>query len=319
MRQWDVVVVGAGPAGLSAALVLGRACRRVLVCDTGVPRSWASKRMHAFLTRDGIAPAAFRRHAHRELQRYPKVVFRDSEVKRAVRIRKGGFRLATSRGVVTCRKLLIATGVLDHLPSIPGIVDYFGKSVFTCPYCDGWEVGGRALVAYGKGQRGLEMARALTAWTDDIALCTDGAAGLGSAARAALRANGIKLYEQKITGLEGRAGRLAAIVFKDGSRLRRTTLFFDMPSSGQSGLAKSLGCQFTRKGGVKSGRYEATSVPGVFVAGNIIRDVQLAIVAAAEGASAAFGINLSLTREDFERKATGVRRIKHPPVNAPRP
>jgi thioredoxin reductase len=319
MRQWDVVVVGAGPAGLSAALILGRARRRVLICDTGVPRSWASKRMHAFLTRDGISPSVFRRHAHRELLRYPEVVFRAAEVKRAVRIRKGGFRLATNRGVVTCRKLLIATGVLDHLPPIPGIVDYFGKSVFTCPYCDGWEVGGRALVAYGKGQRGFEMARALTAWSDDIALCTDGAAGLGSRARKALRANGIQLYEQKITGLEGRAGRLAAIVFKDGSRLRRTTLFFDMPSSGQSGLAKSLGCQFTRKGGVKSGRYEATSVPGVFVAGNIIKDVQLAIVAAAEGARAAFGINLSLTREDFERKVTGARRIRHPSVNARQP
>jgi thioredoxin reductase len=319
MRQWDVVIVGAGPAGLSAALILGRARRRVLVCDTGVPRSWAAKRMHAFLSRDGIAPPAFRRRAHRELQRYPNVVFRASEVKRAVRIRNGGFRLATSRGVVTCRKLLIATGVLDHLPPIPGIVNYFGKSVFTCPYCDGWEVGGRALVAYGKGQRGLEMARALTAWTDDLALCTDGSAGLGSAARAALRANGIRLYEQRITGLEGRAGRLAAIVFGDGSRLRRTALFFDMPSSGQSRLAESLGCQFTRRGGIKSGRYEATSVPGVFVAGNIVRDVQLAIVAAAEGARAAFGINLSLTREDFERKATGVRRIKHPPVDAPRP
>jgi thioredoxin reductase len=147
------------------------------------------------------------------------------------------------------------------------------------------------------------MSRALTAWARDIVLCTDGRAGYPAAQRRQLERNGIRVEERRIARLEGRRGRLRAILFSDGTQLPRDTLFFDTPSRSQSRLAESLGCRFSRDGGVLCGEYEATSVPGVFVAGNIIRDVQLSIVAAAEGARAAFGINRALTREEFERRA----------------
>jgi thioredoxin reductase len=302
--RWDVVIVGGGPAGLSAGLVLGRACRRVLICDSGTPRSWASKAQHAFLTRDGISPARFRRIARAEMRRYPEVKFRRTEIKSARRSRGGGFNLLADDGArMRCRKLLIATGVFDRLPPIQDIAAYFGTSVFQCPYCDGWEWRRQPVAVYGKSRRGYEMARALTGWTRDIVLCSDGKATLTRIQREELRANGIKLREDRIAGLEGGSGRLRAIKFRNGTRLLRRALFFDTPVTGQSRLAESLGCQFNRRGGVKCGRYEATSVPGVFVAGNIIKDVQLAIVAAAEGARAAFGINRALTREDFDRRA----------------
>ncbi len=215
------------------------------------------------------------------------------------------------RQQVRCRKLLIASGLFDQLPEIPGIADFFGISVFQCPYCDGWELRGKPLAAYGKRKRGLEMARALTAWTRDIVLCTDGPAGFSTSVRAELRRNHIQLCEERISGLEGARGKLRAILLKNGRTLPRAALFFDTTSSGQSHLAESLGCKFTKRGGIKATGYEATSVPGVFVAGNIIKDVQLAIVAAAEGARAAFGINKALTREEFREKASGVRRIEH--------
>jgi thioredoxin reductase len=311
---WDVVIAGAGPAGLSAALVLGRARRKVLLCDTGTPRSWASKEMHSFLTRDGIAPEEFRRVAHQQLARYPSVVFRAAEVTRAARAANGCFSITVGkRRPVRARKLLIATGVFDHLPAIEGIERFFGTSVFQCPYCDGWELRDAPIAVYGKRRRGYEMARALTAWTRDLVLCTDGAATLSAAERTHLQRNGIRLVEERIERIAGTRGHLREIVFRSGRRLRRKALFFDTPSSSQSKLAESLGCQFARDGRVKCGQYEATSVPGVFVAGNIIADVQLAIVAAAEGTRAAFGINRALTREDFERRATGSRRIEHPP------
>jgi thioredoxin reductase len=311
--QWDVVIVGGGPAGLSAALVLGRACRRVLVCDSGTPRSWASKAMHAFLTRDGIPPDTFRRMAREELRRYRNVTFRRVEVQEAERAGSEGFRLRTAGDrQASCRKLLIATGVFDRLPPIPGIASFFGTSVFQCPYCDGWEQRHTQVAVYGKGQRGVEMARSLTAWTRDIVWCSDGKANVPDRQRARLRGNGIRIREERIAALEGKDGRLRSIVFRDGSRLARRALFFDTPVAAQSRLAESLGCQFGRRGGVRCWRYEATSVPGVFVAGNIIKDVQLAIVAAAEGARAAFGINKALTREDFERRATGRRVVDHP-------
>jgi thioredoxin reductase len=142
-------------------------------------------------------------------------------------------------------------------------------------------------------------ARALTAWTDDLVLCTGGASGYSAADRRLLERNRIRLVEKRIEALEGARGRLRTVVFRGGERLARDAMFFDTPSRSQSRLAESLGCQFGRNGGVLCGEYEATSVPGVFVAGNIIRDVQLSIVAAAEGARAAFGINRALTREDF--------------------
>lgn len=308
----DVVIVGAGPAGLSAALILARACRSVLVCDRGTPRNWASKAIYGFLTRDAVAPAAFRRAAHSELRRYRNVRFVTTEVTRARKESDGTFTVSAGRRRIRCRKLLIATGVVDHLPAIAGIEEYFGTSVFQCPYCDGWELRGRRLAVFGRDQRGVEMARSLTAWTQHIVLCTNGPSRISAVDRAKLRGNGIELCERKIARLCGHRGKLQAVEFTDGTRSRCAALFFDTSCSGQSRLAQSLGCQFNRSGGIRCGQYEATSVPGVFVAGNIIKDVQLAIVAAAEGARAAFGINRCLTREQYELQATGTRRIEHP-------
>jgi thioredoxin reductase len=207
---------------------------------------------------------------------------------------------------------LIATGVLDRLPRIEGFAELFGISVFQCPYCDGWELRDQALAAYGKGRRGYEMARALTAWTSDVVLCTDGPSGLNAEQRRGLGANGITVRDERILRLEMRNGRLSHIVFQSGERLRRKAVFFDTPSRPQSPLAHRLGCMIDHRGAVRRGQYEATSVPGIFVAGNIIRDVQLSIVAASEGARAAFGINQALTREDFERRVGSKVRVRHP-------
>ena len=314
---WDVVIVGGGPAGLGGALVLARACRRVLVCDSGTPRNRPSKAIYSFLPRDGIPPDDFRRAAKLELRRYPNVSHIEAEVGRAERCTDGSFAIRAGRRNISSRKLLLASGVVDQLPKIRGIEALFGTSVFQCPYCDGWELRGAAIAVYGRRQRGFEMARALTSWTDDLVLCTDGPAGLSAADRSKLERNNIRLYEQPLARLRGKHGKLQTIEFKDGTTLARAALFFDTACTEQSKLAASLGCQFNRRGGIRSGQYEATSVPGVFVAGNMIKDVQLSIVAAAEGARAAFGINRSLTREDFERKASGVRRIEHPSMQRP--
>ena len=272
--------------------------------------------MHAYLSRDCIQPQRFLDLARREVLKYPGVRYRPVEVRSARRVGDVFQVSLANRTMVEARKLLIATGVFDIVPRIPGIDALFGRSVFQCPYCDGWEMRGKQLAAYGRRQRGLQMARALTAWTRDIVLCTDGPSRYTADERRQLKRNGIRLVEKRITALEGTRGRLRAVRFGDGERLAREALFFDTPSRGQSTLAQSLGCQFGRDGGVLCGDYEATSVPGVFVAGNIIRDVQLSIVAAAEGARAAFGINRALTREEFEQRATGRRRVSHPRVTS---
>jgi thioredoxin reductase len=217
------------------------------------------------------------------------------------------------RGDEACaRKLLLATGVADVLPPLQGIHELFGTSVFPCPYCDGWEFRDAPIAVYGHGTRALEMARAMTAWSRDLIVFTNGRAGLSHSQRAALQDNSIEIETARITGLCGTDGRLESISLADGRQLARRALFFDMPCQSQSSLATSLGCELTAKGKVVCGRYEASTVPGVFAAGNILEDVQLAIVAAAEGARAAFGINRALTREDFSYRAGHPIPFDHP-------
>ena len=164
------------------------------------PRSWASKAMHSFISCDGVAPSAFRRRARKELSRYPNVRYWRGEVKRVVH-GDVAFGVYLQRRIVRARKLLLATGVFDQLPAVPGFETLFGRSVFPCPYCDGWEYRGRPVAVYGRGSRGFEMTRALTAWTNDIVLCTDGPSRLSAAAIQPLQ-------RKQIAVMSGRIGRL---------------------------------------------------------------------------------------------------------------
>jgi thioredoxin reductase len=298
--MFDVIVVGAGPAGLSAALLLGRCLRRVLVCDAGRPRNTASHALHGFLTRDGVAPSQFLHIARDQIRPYDTVVIRDVAVTNARRV-EGRFEVALADGTrYTCRKLLLATGVVDQMPAIPGAQALYGRSVFHCPYCDGWEVRGQPLAVYGRGQRGLRLALELTAWSDDLVLCTDGPAGLRAPERDRLARNGIELRREPIARLEGRDGALQRIVFEGGAALGRSALFFSTGQRQRSDLEADLGCDFTKRGSVRTGTYQSTNIPGLYVAGDAGREVQLVIVAAAEGAKAAFAINTALLKEDLE-------------------
>ena len=311
-RIWDVIVVGGGPAGLSAALVLGRCRRTTLVCDAGEPRNRHAEAMHAFLTREGLAPRDFLGMAREGLSPYPDVEFRHCVVE-SVTPHGRAFALRLADGTVEhCRKLLLATGVRDEVPPLPGIEEFYGRTVHLCPYCDGWESRDEPIAVFGRRNRGFEMSRAMTAWSDDIVLCTHGASGLNAEQKRQLARNGVRIVEEKIERLTGSDGQLEAILFRGGRRLARRRLFFDLPSHAQSGLSRQLGCRIRRNGSVHCSGYEATDVPGVFIAGNIAGDVQLVIFAAAEGAKAAFGINRSLTREEFELNATGRRIVEHP-------
>ena len=298
--NYDVVVVGGGPAGLSAALILGRCRRSVLVCDTGTPRNRASHALHGYLSRDGINPREFLRIARADLSQYDTVRLRDVEVTGAEYKPDGRFEVTLVGGErVRSRKLLIATGVTDDVPDIAGAAELYGRSVFHCPYCDGWEVRDQPLAIYGRGSRGLGLSLELTAWSRDLVLCTDGAAEIDEEGLARLERNGIVVREDRVARLEGRDRILERIVFVSGQPLDRRALFFTAGQSQQSTLASRLGCAINDKGTVRTGKYEATHLPGLFVAGDASRAVQWVIVAASEGAEAAFAINTDLIAEDL--------------------
>lgn len=297
---YDVVIVGAGPAGLNAALILGRCRRSVLVCDNGRPRNAASRALHGYLTRDGMDPREFRSIGREELRPYETVELRDVAATDAQCEPSGQFRVTLADGaVVRSRKLLVATGVCDNVPDVPGIQELYGRSVFHCPYCDGWEVRDQPLAIYGRAHRGVGLALELTAWSRDLVLCTDGPAEIGDDDRARLARNGIAIREDRVSALEGRNGILERILFTAGAPLPRRALFFTAGQFQRSELAIRLGCEFNDKGTVRTGKYESTHLPGLYVAGDASRAVQWVIVAAAEGAEAAFAINTDLIQEDL--------------------
>jgi len=296
--MYDVIIIGAGPAGLSAALMLGRCRRRVLVCDTGRPRNAASHAMHGFLSRDGMPPRDFLRIAREQLRQYDTVELRDIEVT-AAECRDARFHVTLADGSsLDTRKLLIATGVVDNLPEIPGFRELYGTSVFHCPYCDGWEVRDQPLAIYGRGARGSGLSLELTGWSRDLVLCTDGPSEIEPDALARLDRHGIRVREERVVRLEG-DGRLERIVFSDGPPLDRAALFFTTGQTQQSELALRLGCEMNDKGTVRTGPYEATHLTGLYVAGDASRAVQWVVVAASEGAEAAFDINTALLKEDL--------------------
>lgn len=297
----DVVIVGGGPAGLSAALMLGRCRRTVLVVDSGKNRNAPSHALHGYLTRDGLAPAEFLRHARDELATYDTVELRAGEVVEA-ECREHDFRVRLASGEhVHSRKLLIATGVVDNLPDIPGFRELYGRSVFHCPYCDGWELRDQPMAVYGRGARGMGVALEMTAWTRDLVLCTDGPSEIDQDALDRLARNGIRVRDERVAALEGTAdGVLQRIVFAEGPALPRRALFFTTGQYQRSDLLERLGCEFNEKGTVRTGKYETTHLPGLFVAGDASRAVQWVVVAAAEGAEAAFAINTDLLKEDLK-------------------
>ncbi|HZG55556.1 NAD(P)/FAD-dependent oxidoreductase [Paenibacillus sp.] len=300
----DAAIIGGGPAGLNAALVLGRARRSVVVIDEALPRNRVTRESHGFLTRDGAPPGELLRIAREQLEPYPSVRYTKDAVI-AAEGADGRFVVTTASGATyRARKLLFAAGRKDLPLDVPGLADVYGKSAFVCPYCDGWELRDRRIVWIGKGAFALHMAMTLSGWTDRITLCLHGADDLPEAHREELRRHGIPFYLSRVRAIESRDGQAERVMLEDGTALACEGIFFAPNLAPGTDLPHSLGCQITENGTVVvADAFGATSVPGVFCAGDAATEMYQVVAAASSGALAAIGINKALLAEDWDAKA----------------
>lgn len=298
--NYDCVIVGGGAAGLSAALVLGRARRRVLVCDRGNPRNAPAHASHGFFTRDGTSPFELLEIGREQLRPYGTVELRPVGV-RDINRSGDGFEVFFDGGApMWSRKILLAFGVVDVFPEVENFGDFWGKSVFHCPYCHGFEVRDRPLAVVGNGEAGVGMAALLKNWSTDLVLCTDGRAELSEAQRRVLEKHKVPVREGRIVRLEGREGQLEDIVFETGVRLARRGMLIRPRQRLRSDLAERLGCELTDAGLIRIMDFNETTVKGVYAAGDVTSPMQSIAAAVAQGSAAGgAGINHALSREDF--------------------
>jgi thioredoxin reductase len=296
-EKYDVIIVGGGPAGLNAALVLGRCLRKVLVLDEGQPRNRFTDALHGFLTRDGIEPSKLLRKAQKECLRYGVKLMNEKVV--SLNCKKASFTATTDSGKkYEAKKVLLATGLSDELPPFEGINDYYGHTAFHCPFCDAYEFKGKPWVVYANTVSvAVENCLRYKSWTGDVTLLAQDLK-ITKALAERLRRNGVKIVSDKVVKLIGRKPLLKGVQLEDGRVIATGVLFFSVRSHQNSDLSRQAGCRRTPKGILKLNKMQQTSVSGLYVAGDMAREMQLAVIAAAEGAKAAVAIHLALNKEE---------------------
>ncbi len=294
--QFDALVIGGSYAGLSAAIYIARGRGSVCVIDAGQPRNRFSDAAHGFFGQDGAAPREMVRTARAQLARYPSVTFVDG-LATAVRVEERGFTVTLGSGQeASGAKLVLAVGVADILPDVPGLAERWGRSVLHCPYCHGYEFSGQRLGVLGMGPMSAHQARMISNW-GPTTLFLNGRDDLDAAARDALRASGVAIEPAAVVGLEGEAAHLQAIRLADGRRVAADALFIMARTRLGSPLAEQLGCA-TEEGPlgplIRVDATMMTTVPGVYAAGDAMRVPNSATFAAADGVSAGASVSQSL-------------------------
>ncbi|MFC7983228.1 NAD(P)/FAD-dependent oxidoreductase [Streptomyces sp. NPDC057336] len=307
-ERYDVVVVGGGAAGLSAALVLGRSRLRTLVVDAGEPRNAPSAHMQGFLTRDGMAPAEFLELGREEIARYGVELVRD----RAVDVTRGdGFAVSLAGGrTVRARRLIVTTGLRDELPEVPGVAERFGRDVLHCPFCHGWEVRDERFGVLATSPTSVHQALMVSGWSDDVTLFlhTVAEADLSDDDLRRLAAAGVKVVPGEVAGLRTEDDRLTGVRLADGTVHDRSVVFVAPKAVPQTGLMERLGAELRE---TPFGAYPVvdptgrTSVPGVWTAGNAMAFAEQVVHAASGGYRAASAIVGDLIMSDLDAAIAG--------------
>ena len=303
-HEAEIAIVGGGPAGLSAALTLGRACRRVVVIDHGHPRNAAARVSHGLLSRDGVSPGELLAVSLEQLRAYPHVEFLRDTVADVV-TQDGRLHVTTISGrVFRPRKLILAVGLTDVLPAIPGLAECWGTSVFDCPYCHAWEYRDRPLALIDGRAGVLGVVAILRSWSDDIVLLTNGSSAMDRTERTMLHRSGIAVYNQEIASFRHEAGELEGVIFKEGSFLPRSAILYHPPMAQASDLPARLGL-------IRGGQFQVnprtaqSANPDIYVAGDAAGLFTPPTIPTAiyGGAFAARNAHHAVAIEDFKARA----------------
>jgi thioredoxin reductase len=298
-QNYDVIVVGGGAAGLSAALVLGRARRKVAVVDAGTPRNAPAAHMQGFLSRDGMPPAEFSAAGRAEVIGYGVDLLEDQ----VVGIEPGFVVRLAGGQALTARRILVATGVGDELPDIPGVRERWGRDLLHCPYCHGWEVRDQPLGVLGTQPGSAHHAQLVRQWSDDVVFFVN-TYDLSSAERFQLEARGIRVVEGEVARLVVDDDELTGVELTDGRVIERTAVFIRPGNPPRAdGLLSGLSCEVDEAGFVTVDATGRASTPGVWAAGNAVDPRAQVITAAGAGSAAAIAINADLVQDDVDRAA----------------
>ena len=305
--SYEVIIIGGGPAGASAAILLARGRRKVLLLDSGYGRNRSVDGVHLLLSREGVSPERLRDDYLQQMQAYPNLEV-SSESVVEVAGNEGAFVVHTAgQRAYEGSRILLATGLEDQLPEIDGLENKWGQSAFLCPYCDGWEVRDRPMSVLVSAPEDLPFAMMLTRWSTDLTVLTEGKLELGEGDRKTLQLLGASVNDRPITAVTGPGAKMETIVFDDGSSVPSAVMFLHTRTKQRSDIPELLGCNILEDGCVEVDYANKTKVPGVSAAGDMARPVfqpvPIAYVAAAasDGLVAAGFIDADLFGASFKK------------------
>lgn len=299
----DCAIIGGGPAGLNAALVVGRGRKQVIVFDDELPRNRVTQESHGFITNDGMTPFEIRQAGEADLQKYPNIQIKRSRIN-DIQKREEFFTLLTHEGdTFEAKKIILATGLQDILPEIEGIHDVYGKTLFSCPFCDGWELKDKALALIAENQRALHMAKLLSNWTKDLIVFTNGHV-LAEEDKSLLTEHSIQVIDVPIVSIDHDNGQLRSLQLADGETVKREGGFVASEFKQSAPFAEKLGCQMTKNAGIETDILGRTTVSGVFACGDNLGGPAQLVLAAAAGSQAGMGVIHELVQEEFQEKTS---------------
>jgi len=297
MENYEVIIIGGSYSGLSAALALGRSLRKVLVIDGGKPCNRFTPHSQNFLTHDGRKPAEISAIAKEQVLQYKTVEFLEDIALNAEKTEKG-FTVETDQGIFQSKRLILAAGLRDILPEIPGIAECWGKSVIHCPYCHGYEFHSQKTGILANGEKAFHYAQLISNLTQELTIFTNGSVDLTDEHLRAIKRNNISIVETEIEQIEQQSGQISAVVLKDGKSHRLNALYHSPRFEQNTNIATSLGCEITEHGLIKVDPKQMTTVAGVYACGDA-SNMRAVSVAVSSGTVAGSVINFDLIQERF--------------------